>query len=181
MFWLFKKKDDHKLKKEVETIQGNLKSSFKHIKNDMTEVNDWLNSLHSKYNFHADRLTRIEAQLEILLDSKQKHSKRFNEPQVQTMLLKNLTDTQKKIYLTIHQLQKQLGNKTISYKSIAQVYYPDKDYNSIRSTLSEYITSLYEIGLIEIKKTSNQSKVKLTERGISLINEIDLEEEGWQR
>ena len=61
MFWLFKKRDDHKWK----TLHKSLKNSFENIKGDIAEISD---GFHERHGHHEKRLKEIEEKLGYIVD-----------------------------------------------------------------------------------------------------------------
>ncbi|MEK6817019.1 MAG: hypothetical protein AABY09_05370, partial [Nanoarchaeota archaeon] len=71
----------------------------------------------------------------------------------------SLTETHQKICLQIAAVQKELPNQWISLKYLAQEMYPDKGYNQVRSTLSQYISSLEDLGYVKRMRKGKQAYV----------------------
>src|SRR3990167_8085672 len=74
MFWLFKKRDDHKWK----TLHKSLKSSFDNIRGDVADINDWF---HEKHNHHEKKLKEIEEKISYIMnfiENSEKNEKTYN-------------------------------------------------------------------------------------------------------
>lgn len=75
-----------------------------------------------------------------------------------------LTEMQQQICWKLAALQKESPNKWISFKVLAGELYPNKDYGVVRSTVSEYITLLEEMGYVQKKRRGRQTYVTTTEK-----------------
>ena len=89
-------------------------------------------------------------------------------------ILEGLTDTHKHLFKTIYHLQSQLGGNAVSFKSLASMAYAGKDYGQIRSTISQYLNSLYQMGLIDKKRYGKEAFISLTDLGLSIVDKKDL-------
>ena len=191
VFWIFKKKRDEEAHKKIDNVHKILKESFTNVKKDISSLGDWQKNLQSSheqhkgmiYNFER-RLKQIEYQMENLQNQEQKQSKKseeiksefeeatFIDKEILGDILKVLTSTHQKIFLTLYQLQKQLGTNKVSYKSLANVIYNNKSYAEIRSTLSQYISFLEDHGLVEKARKGKESFVGITDPGFDLIEAL---------
>ena len=161
-FWFFGKKEDKKAHERIDNIHKILKSSFENVRKDIGKLDDlqsFLHNSHKEYNNKLNevslRIEKIEAQFNSLLDKElvpelkvDPRDKIIENNEDLNGVLDFLTFTQINMFVKIYQLQKQLGSR-VSYKSIANILYNDKEYAEIRSTLSEYISLLEEHGLVE--------------------------------
>ena len=83
--------------------------------------------------------------------------------------LKGIPKAELKLFKTLYELQQSLNVKHISYKSLASYLYPGKDYNSIRSTITQFVIRLYTEGLIEKQRIGKENYVRLTQHGQKVI------------
>ena len=191
VFWIFKKRHDEEAHNRINSVHKILKDSFTNVKKDMSELAEWQKRMynsHKNTNYTLEefgkRLNRIERQIENLLELKEEKPKRSeeikNEFEEATKIdkemlgdtLKTLTSTHQKIFITVFQLQKQLGTNKVSYKSLANILYNNKSYAEIRSTLSQYLSFLEDHGLIEKTRKGKESFVGITDPGFDLIENL---------
>ena len=71
----------------------------------------------------------------------------------------SLTETQQKLCWKLAALQKEMPDQWISLKYLAQELYPDKEYGAIRSTLSQFVTALEEMGFVKRKRKGKQAYI----------------------
>jgi len=186
VFWFFKKKKED-ISDTVKTIQSSLKSSFVNVKQDMHNISNWINVLAEKdeeQDKQISHLTRriisLEAKLEKVVDDLEEEEI-LEEPAVEKIRetprrisgilssFQSLTDTQRTIFKTLYLLQKEKSWAWVLLKDIANEIYPTKSYNAVRSTISDYLSILEEIGLVQRKRISRQSIVSLTDTGKEFI------------
>ena len=75
-----------------------------------------------------------------------------------------LTETQQKLCWKIAVLQKELPNEWLSLKYLAQEMYPDRDYASVRSTVSQFIAQLEDLGFVKRRRKGRQAYVCSTDK-----------------
>jgi hypothetical protein len=75
-----------------------------------------------------------------------------------------LTETQQRLCWKLAALQKEMPDQWISLKYLAQELYPDKDYNQVRSTLSQFIAGLEELGIVKRKRKGKQAYIFSTKK-----------------
>ncbi|MEW6063473.1 MAG: hypothetical protein AB1571_03855 [Nanoarchaeota archaeon] len=176
--WLFGR-NNKKIENRINLLDQTLQKSFSNIKKDISFVGNWI----EKFNFENkeqdlkinDLQNRINFILKLLEQKtilSQEEKKEIPEIQIQTNILDTLTDTQKLIFLRLNTLQKEVEDNWITLKYLAQELYPDKSYNSIRSTLSEYTDILIDVGLVTKKRKGKQTLISLTEKGQKLLEQI---------
>ncbi len=167
--WLFKRNND------VSQIHSRLDQNFSRVREDMNAIGKWVHHFKSKHDDHdkmfkiiMKRLNSIEAQLEGLSQNDGKEisgSEEEEEDELPSTLTlgktswDSLTDTHQKICLQIAAVQKELPNQWISLKYLAQEMYPDKGYNQVRSTLSQYISGLEDLGYVKRMRKGKQAYV----------------------
>jgi len=182
-FWFFKQKKREDYSKQIKTLHSSLKSSFTNVKKDMHNISDWINILDEKNQDQntelkglQKRVMILEAKLERVVEDLE-DEEILEEPKIEEIRnsevrfsgvinsFQSLTDTQKNIFKTLHLLQKEKGWAWVLLKDIANEIYPTKSYNAVRSTISDYLCILEEIGLVQRKRVSRQSMVSLTDIG----------------
>jgi hypothetical protein len=176
-------------------INSSLKSSFLNVKKDILDLHKNFSNHHNnhyqKFDQIDQRLKRIESSMEILSDyvreyksnvkiqratqnveEKDEEEITLDEPDEDNQVmsvLKSLPRAELKLFRTLYELQNSLNAKHISYKSLAQYLYPGKDYNSIRSTITQFVLRLYSEGLIDKQRIGKETYVKITNNGYKLL------------
>ena len=178
-FWFFKKRDN----RDLEFIHKKLDNSFSNIHNDMEKVTSWINHFHGKHSGHdkkfesvVKRLDKIEYAVSELQDAMTTAYQKISEPTIEDNeeevkkeveedpIWLELTETQQKLCWKLAGLQKELPNEWISLKYLAQEMYPDKDYASVRSTVSQFIAQLEELGFVKRRRRGRQAYVCSTDK-----------------
>ena len=185
--WFFKKKENQE-NPAYQAINNNLKESFQRIKRDMQATKDWLSYFKDREQDHENRLKNIESQIEeigevltymqeaqevslpkskeeVIIVDREEPENEDEAPKI----LNDLTDTQKAIFLRLGTLLYESSQEWITAKALAQEIYPDKTYDKVRSTLSEYTGILIESGLIKKKRRGKLTYLSITEKGLNLF------------
>jgi len=184
MFFDFLKRG--RLHKRLDKINKSLNYSFQNIKKDISNTHQKIDKIHnhhiSRLDLNEERIKHIEQKVEMLinlLNTKEKirdqtSAIEFTNTDLGKVesITEVLTDTQKRTFIILFQLQNQIGKESISFKSIAKILYPEKKYNSVRSTLSEYFTVLHELGLIDKKRRGKETTVSISNLGHKVIKKI---------
>ncbi|MBI2148715.1 hypothetical protein HYU23_03475 [Candidatus Woesearchaeota archaeon] len=188
LFSFFKKKKSDK-EEHTAKINEALKNSFSNVKKDILHIHkgisDHKDNTHKRFESIEKRLEKIEINLNILQQTqrpqkfiektpKQIEAEEETEelPEEEDILLNQLRGIPKaelKLFKTLYELQQSLNLKHISYKSLASYLYPGKDYNSIRSTITQFVLRLYTEGLIEKQRIGKENFIKLTPHGQKVI------------
>ncbi len=189
VFWFFKKRENSDnaklLHSKIDNIDKKFHVSFQNVKEDITSMSTWLKEMHQKHNEHDNRfdnynsrLKDIENKLSILLSESKKETPKQEKIEEEMLevessnneqIISSLTTTDKRLFQIIYQLQKQLGGNSISFKSLASMAYPSKEYAKIRTNVSQYLNTLHKFGLIEKKRVGREAFISLTDLGLSLI------------
>ncbi len=176
----FRKKEEAE---HVPKINAALKSSFSNVKRDILHLHTNLSTHqeHTSKKFQ-DFEQRIKY-LELALKSSQQYVLRASKkeeliqeeteeiPDEETTLnfLKGLPQAELKLFRALYELQLSLNAKHISYKSLASYIYPGKDYNSIRSTITQFVLRLYTEGLVDKQRIGKETYVKVTPNGHKIL------------
>ena len=181
VFWFFKKKN----KDDIDELHQKLDNSFSNVRNDLEKVTSWINHFHGRHTDNdkkmdtaINRLDKIEYAVSELQDAMTSVYQKMSEPRVteeeeveeeqlvreQDPIWLELTETQQKLCWKIAALQKEIPNEWISLKYLAQEMYPDKDYASVRSTISQFVAQLEELGFVKRKRKGRQAYVCSTEK-----------------
>ncbi len=190
MWWLFsnKKKSNkiirrYQLFNKLTNIEDSLKNSFFNIKRDINKINNFLYYHDTTISHLKDRVLFLESQVKELRTKNPEKIKEFKEklapieeiPTHQNifedksqLLVKweDLTNIQQNIFLRLGLLQVESSQKRIAMKHLAEELYPEKEYNDVRSMISDYINLLNEHGLIKKTRKGRQIFVSITEKGL---------------
>lgn len=198
VFWLFKRKESD-TEERFQKLHEILKLTFSNIREDIDRLHKWTEDTYEnnkdhrlKLREHELRLLKIENQLNAIVNNmllreqaptplieEKKTSKRQEELPLEegpervkkSEILSALTKTQLDLFKTIYQIQKQANSNKVSLRSIANLHYAGKPYNSVRSTISDYLTILHTWGLIKKQRVGKESFVAITKNGLDLISE----------
>lgn len=184
MFWWFKKKrNEEEHHKKIKELHSLLHDSVSNINGNLQHVGRWINHFKEKQQHHEislkeieKRITRIERdinkiqELEVSYNIKPKvvaqgtinleEDKKY--PKTDEWEL--LTEVQKILCYRLAAIEKETPKRWISLKYLAQEIYPDKNYESIRSTISEYTSNLEELGFIQKRRKGKQTFIISTEK-----------------
>lgn len=161
IFGLIKKVIQKHWQNDLSKLHQNLSISFGNIRNDIEEIHTFLQQHKELFNHFENRISTLENNLDY-----------SNEP-FKPEINKDLTSTQKKIFLAIYEIQNKANSNVSSLKSLSKLLYPNKKLSSIRSTISEYIKVLEKQGLIVKKRIGKETYVALTEQGILSIKQLN--------
>jgi len=84
-------------------------------------------------------------------------------------VLGDLTETQKSMFYRLGTLLYESSQEWITTKALAQELYPNKRYDVVRSTLSEYISILIESGLVKKRRKGKLTYLSITKKGVNLF------------
>ena len=197
-FWIFGRKDDD-FEDRFQRLHETLKLTFSNIREDIDRLHKWTENTHEnaqdhrlKLREHELRLLKIENQLNVVVNNmllreqaptplieERRNFKRQEELPLEegpegmkkSEIFSALTKTQLDLFKTIYQIQKQANSNKVSLRSIANLHYAGKPYNSVRSTISDYLTILHTWGLIKKQRVGKESFVAITKNGLELISE----------
>ncbi|MBI4159168.1 hypothetical protein HY500_02825 [Candidatus Woesearchaeota archaeon] len=198
VFWPFKRKESS-TEERFQKLHEILKLTFSNIREDIDRLHKWTENTHEnnqdhrlKIREHELRLLKIESQLNAIVNSillreqastplieEKRTFKRQEELPLEegpervkkSEIFSTLTKTQLDLFKTVYQIQKQTSSNKVSLKSIASLHYAGKPYNSVRSTISDYLTILHTWGLIKKQRVGKESFVAITKNGMDLISE----------
>lgn len=182
LFSLFFKKEGDK-ENQIAKINETLKTSFSNVKKDITNVHkhisDHKEDTHNKFKYIEERIKKLEL---VLLNNQQNLSKPVaeevenEEPTADESqlldLLKGFPRAELRLFSAIYQLQKSLNANHISYKTLAKYLYPQKEYDSIRSTIAQFILRLQAEGLVDKKRMGKEAYVKITNTGHKALRKV---------
>ena len=196
VFWLFKKRDD--TEERFRNLHDVLKTTFSNVREDIDRLHKWVDNSHKHHNSHRInfkehelRLLKLENQISLLLDkvlheeAPKKEEYEEDKDEIEELLPKkisqneifsSLTKTQLDLFKTIYQIQKQTNTNKVSLRSVAKIHYPEKDYSSVRSTISDYLTILSAWGLIKKQRVGKESFVAVSDHGLDLVSESNIKQ-----
>jgi len=186
IFSFFKKTGE---KERIFKLNENLQSSFANVKRDITLVHKHLghhkDHTDKRFQHLEEKIKKIEYLIKITIQQsaekpvqkqeiKTEKSEETGEFQEEDLanILKGIPMAELKLFTTLHELQENLNAKHISYKSLAKYLYPEKDYNSIRSTITQFVLRLYTEGLVEKTRIGKETYVKITPSGQKIIKNV---------
>jgi len=169
-------------------VHENLKQSFIKIRQDISVVQDWISHLNDKDKIKESKIKEIESRLEgvgealsyAVLATEQKEempqeetdhafllsaTTEVEQQEGHQKILNDLTDTQKSMFYRAGMLLKESGQEWITIKALASDLYPNKEYDKVRSTASEYIGILIDAALLNKKRRGKQTYITLTKKG----------------
>lgn len=199
--WFLKKREVPipSYQEEIAKINTNLKHSFLKIKEDIRTIKEWIDYFESQHTEHKakfkhleNKLTHLDEMLSYSVLAPKKVEKKVREveeelsEEVEEILekaphpaylkmLENLTETQKTIFYRLALLLKESDQEWITIKTLATDLYPDKPYDQVRSTASEYVNILMESGLLEKRRRGKHTYVAITEKGKKLVEKTKKE------
>ncbi|GEM_PF-1325445 len=199
LFFGRKRSESDKAVEHVNQISANLKDSFIRVKADIKVVRDWLSFFKDKDGEYNRRFDNIESRMEemsqvvaYLAERDQELPKKQPQRQVQgphtveqpyydTPLevipvsssshapLEDLTETQRAIFFRLGAFQRESGQDFVPLKALALDIYPGKSYGKVRSTVSEYVGILVDMGMIKKIRKGKQTYIGITDKGKSFF------------
>ena len=187
MWWFFsnKKKNNEGLLhnfhiiNKLKSMEENIKNSFFNIKKDISKINSLLYHHDNNINHLKERIVYLESFLHDINEHKQRKLTQEipkNEivledtsapSQVSTPTVKweDLTAIQQNMLLRLGLLQIESSQRRIAMKHLSEELYPEKQYNDVRSMISDYINLLNEYGLVKKTRKGRQIFISVTEKG----------------
>lgn len=199
--WFFKKREEPRpaYSEEIARINTNLKHSFLKIKEDIKTIKAWIEYFENQHKDHKlkfkhleNRLTHLDEMLSYSVLAPKKVERKVREVEEELSeeveeileqaphptylkLLEDLTETQKTIFYRLALLLRESGQEWITIKNLATDLYPNKPYDQVRSTASEYVNILIESGLLEKRRRGKHTYVAVTEKGKKLVEKTQKE------
>jgi DNA-binding transcriptional ArsR family regulator len=202
--WFSKKREEEiqeDYREEIARLNSNLKHSFLKIKEDIKAIKEWIDYFESQHQDHKSKFKQVEEKLAqvdeavsyvLLSPTKEQHKLTHKqeeklEEEVKEILeqaptphylklLDDLTETQKTMFYRLAILLKEAGQEWMTMKALATDLYPNKQYDQVRSTTSEYVNVLIESGLLEKRRRGKQTYIGITEKGKQLVKKAQQEE-----
>jgi hypothetical protein len=197
-FNLFRKKEGDGQNSEIKNLNKKLSSSFSNIKTDMNNLAGWVDVLDQKDKGQEEILKKVLSRLdkiENLLEHQTYEEEILEEPEeiveeeheeieestpaasVKGLLsaYNSLTDTQKKLFKELYRQQSEKGGRWISQIEFALEVYPDRSYSAVRTTLSDYLSVLEDMGLIKRKRMNRKVSISVTQLAKEFIQKAEKE------
>lgn len=187
MFWFFnrkKKEENHRwtslnisLSKSFDNIKGDLEQVRTVISTNKDELQQNMAQINARLNYLEGK---IEGVTKISLQQGKKTGKNDSgeeEVDVFNPIWEDLTNLQRSMLIKLAILQKESSQSWINMKFLTQELYPNKDYSSVRSMISNYTDILEDRGLIKKKRKGRETFITLTIKGdkqIKIANKIEL-------
>lgn len=151
------------------SLNNSLKNSFKHVKDDMDKIIEKIKSLDgSKEDKFEEINQRLKILESVLINSQQQRQQEVYEEEAEEVALPHtpmdITDTQKAILLRLKVLLEEKGANWLLMRELAEELYPTKDYDSIKSMISNYIDVLSNLNLIKKTRKGRNIYVTLTDK-----------------
>lgn len=158
---------------KVDALERSVQQSFSNLRKDMEHISKLLHYFNASTQKQSKEISMIERRLravELSIDKASgKELEEIEEPKEAAerasgnmddeTLWESLTETQQKLCWKLAALQKEMPDQWISLKYLAQEIYPDKEYGAIRSTLSQFVTALEEMGFVKRKRKGKQAYI----------------------
>jgi len=190
MFSIFKRKREHEhphMDSKISSLNESVRTSFHHIKSDMTKFHDWIKELEQHHNKHYERfkeydkkISNIEEKISQLYEliSEEKKIKpeslvketiptltEFSKPEnINKSLWNSLTDTKKNFLYTLSIILQESGLEWIPMKMLTEELYPNKTYNDVKSMISIYTENLQDLGFIKKTRKGREIFITITEK-----------------
>ncbi len=199
--WFSKKREesDSEYREDLERLNANLKHSFVKIKEDIRAIKEWIEYFEGQHKDHKNKFRHVEGRLSqidqtvsyVLLAPPKQQAQLIQEEKLEEevkeileqaptpqylKLLDDLTETQRSMFYRLSILLKEADQEWMTMKALATDLYPNKQYDQVRSTTSEYVNVLMEAGLLEKRRRGKQTYIGITEKGRQVIKKVQQEE-----
>ena len=201
--WFSKKREElfPEYHEDLAQINANLRHSFIKIKEDISAIRAWIEYFESQHKDHKNKFKHMETKLAQLnevisytfLTQAQQPQKQLHrqeeklEEEIEEVLeqapkpaylklIEDLTETQKMMFYRLAVLLKEADQDWMTMKALATDLYPNKPYDQVRSTTSEYVNVLIESGLLEKRRRGKQTYIGITDKGKQLVKKAQQEE-----
>jgi len=164
--WLFKKEENN-VSKKIRVLETNLKESFSNIKKDMDLLFEYNKITKERQISSEQDIKKLIYKLKILEESlyKEQAQEKYIPSEEDGQEDNNhLTEISQKICMILAALHKENPKRAIPLKILAEEMYPNKKYAVIRSTISQYTTTLEKLGYITKKKRGRQVYLVSTDK-----------------
>lgn len=165
--WFFRKKQN-----KLDEIEQKLNKSFLHIREDMSFLFDKINEQQNELKQLKSMMTTTE----LLAAQQEPETKNIvieSDEGKQDYTLKStyetLTNIQKTLLLKLGLLLKESPGNWIPMKILTREMYPNKNYETVKSMISNYTDNLLNLGFIQKKRIGRQIVMTLTKKGVDCL------------
>lgn len=145
-----------------------LKGEIRYLRSTLRDVRDQQESHSTRLQESPPRLSEAHQQKrQPIVEDIVEEAEEIDEPVRVDM--DQFTDTQKAIFSRLGIIQKESSQSWIPLKHLAHEVYPEKEYNDVRSTLSEYMGLLADAGLIKRTRKGKQTFVSVSDKGSKIF------------
>lgn len=179
-----------RIQKRLQQMDFAIKSSFTNIKQDISSHENSLESINTKLTEQKKLIRQLIAEIARIQNQNHKvissagytnsnnDQRVFDERSVEstersvTVLRtpNRLSALHLEILKRIMLVQMETGKRCITMREIASEVYPTKEYGKIKSTMSEYIKSLHQSGLVE-KVQKEKLYLSYTDKALQYADE----------
>jgi hypothetical protein len=175
------------IQRQLQIMDKSLRISFTSLKVDISSHSNSLETLNSKIKEQDVLIRQLISEMSILKEHKhpiktesqlQMEQKTFGERSVSSVersesVLRtpnSLTPLHLELLRKLMLLQVETGSRGITMRELASEVYPNREYASIKSTLSEYIKELHQAGLVE-KVQKGKLYISFTEKALEYADQ----------
>lgn len=157
----------------LEVLDKSVQQSFTNLRKDMEHISKLLHYFNSTNQKQAKQLLLLEKRMKSVefsickasgeelaeIEENEEAAGRTSSNMDDETVWETLTESQQKLCWKLAALQKEMPDQWISLKYLAQELYPDKEYGAIRSTLSQFVSALEEMGFVKRKRKGKQAYI----------------------
>lgn len=175
------------IQKQLQIMDKSLRISFTNLKVDISSHSNSLETLNSKIKEQDVLIRQLISEMSILKEHKhpiktesqlQMEQKTFGERSVSSVdrsvsvlrTSNGLAPLHLELLRKLMLLQVENGSRGITMRELATEVYPNREYASIKSTLSEYIKELQQAGLVE-KIQNRKLYISYTEKALQYADQ----------
>jgi hypothetical protein len=175
------------IQRQLQIMDKSLRISFTNLKVDISSHSNSLETLNSKIKEQDVLIRQLISEMSILKEHKhpiktesqlRMEQKTFGERSVSSVersesVLRtpnSLTPLHLELLRKLMLLQVENGSRGITMRELASEVYSDREYASIKSTLSEYIKELHQSGLVE-KIQKGNLYISFTEKALEYADQ----------
>lgn len=165
--WFFKKRQN-----KLDEIEKKLTASFGHIRNDISFLFEKINEQEKEMKSIKETLSATEI---IASAHESPSSKIIIQNENEDYSLKNtyetLTNIHKALLIKLGLLLKETPGSWIPMRVLTSEIYPQKEYEKVKSMISNYTDNLLNLGFIQKKRIGRQIVLALTDKGFECLPE----------
>jgi len=163
VWWLFSKKEDSNRK--VKDLHKSLERSFYHLKNDMSNVNEWILHFKDKHSKHENDFSEVFRRVKVM----EQMMERLNDQIKKSN--KNLDDEELEHSTTIERVQS-FERSDASFMNVQSDHSIAKQLKLNIVTIRRYINDMKRLGVPIKEKVSVKNRRKMIYVDQKLISEL---------